>query len=73
MTSDFKPRYLRNDYKSGKVTTGWKTYEMLTFHLYRWNQLKVIPMACTARARRAPCPQNTSTTFCTPSEMTAHC
>jgi len=50
-TSDFRPRYLRNDYKSRKVTTGWRTYGMLTFHLYRWNQLKMIPLACRARIR----------------------
>ena len=51
MTSDFRPRYLRHDYKSQTVTTGWWTYGMLTFHLYHWNQLKVIPLACRARTR----------------------
>jgi len=50
-TSDFRPRYLRNDYKSSKVTTGWRAYGMLAFHLYRWNHLKVIPMACRTRTR----------------------
>ena len=34
-TSDFRPRYLRNDYKSRKVMTGWRTYGMLTFHFCR--------------------------------------
>ena len=58
-TFEFRPRYLRNDYKSWKVTTGFRAYEMLTFHLYHWNQLKVIPLACRVRTRRAPCLQNT--------------
>ena len=31
--------------------TGWPAYGMLAFHLYRWNQLKVIPMACRLRTR----------------------
>jgi len=31
--------------------TGWRTYGMLTFHQCRWNQLKVIPVACTARTK----------------------
>jgi len=39
--------------------TNWVLYEMSTFYSYRWNQLKIIPMACTARTRRAPCPKNT--------------
>jgi len=38
-TSHFRPRYLRNDYKSRKVMTGWRAYVMLAFHLYPWNQL----------------------------------
>jgi len=29
--------------------TGWHACGMLVFHPYRWNQLKVIPLACTAR------------------------
>jgi len=58
-TSDFRPRCLRDDYKSRKVKTGWRTYGMLTFHYYRWNQVKVIHVACTARTRREPCPKNT--------------
>jgi len=37
----------------------WPAYGMLAFHLYRWNQLKVIPVACTARTRRAPSPKKT--------------
>jgi len=45
--SDLKPRFLRNDYKSWKIMTGWHAYGMLAFHPYRWNQLKVIPVACT--------------------------
>jgi len=49
-TSDFRPRYLRNDYKSRKVMTGWPAYGMLAFHLYPWNQL-VIPLACRLRTR----------------------
>ena len=40
-------------------TLNWRAYRMLAFHLYRWNQLKVIPLACTAHTRRAPCPKNT--------------
>jgi len=31
--------------------TGWHTYGMLAFHLYRWNQLEVIPLACRAHTR----------------------
>jgi len=50
-TSDFRPRYLGNDYKSRKVMTGWPAYRMLAFHLYPWNQLKVIPLACRLRTR----------------------
>jgi len=50
-TSDFRPQFLRNDYKSRKVTTDWHAYGMLAFHLYRWNQLKVIPLACRLRTR----------------------
>ena len=42
--SDFKLRFLGNDYKSWKIMTGWLAYGMLAFHPYRWNQLKVIPL-----------------------------
>jgi len=59
-TSDFRPRFLRNGYKLWKITTDWPAYGMSTFHCYRWNQLEVIPVACTARTRRAPCPQKHS-------------
>jgi len=31
--------------------TGWHAYGMLTFHLYCWNQLKVIHLACRALTR----------------------
>jgi len=48
-TSDFRPRYLRNDYKSRKVMTGWPAHGMLAFHLYPSNQL--IPLACRLRTR----------------------
>jgi len=37
----------------------WHAYGMLAFHMYRWNQLKVIPLACTVRTRRTPCPKKT--------------
>jgi len=50
--SNFRPRFLWNDYKSWKVMTGWHAYGMLAFHLYRWNQLKVIRLArklCTRK------------------------
>jgi len=43
MTLDFRPRYLRNHYKSWKVTTGWHAYGMLALHLYHWNQLSHSP------------------------------
>jgi len=33
--SDFRPRFLGNDYKSWKVMTGWRAYGMLAFHPYR--------------------------------------
>jgi len=48
-------------------------YGMSTFHCYRWNQLEVIPLACTARTRRAPCPKNTLLQRpCSPIETTWH-
>jgi len=50
-TSNFRLWFLRNEYKSWKVTTGWHAYGMLAFHLYHWNQLKVIPLARRARTR----------------------
>jgi len=34
-TCDFRPRYLRNDYKSRKLTTNWPAYGMMTFHFGR--------------------------------------
>jgi len=33
-TCDFRLRYLRNDYKSQKLTTNYPAYGMLTFHFY---------------------------------------
>jgi len=35
--------------------TGWRAYEMLAFHPYRRNQLKVIPLASRLRTRK-DCP-----------------
>jgi len=37
--------------KSRKFMTRWPAYGMLAFHLYHWNQLKVITVVCTARTR----------------------
>ena len=51
--SDFRNRFLRNDYKFWKVMTGWHPCGMLAFHWHRWNELKVIPLACSPRTRRA--------------------
>jgi len=51
--SDFRPRFLRNDYKSWKIMTGWHACGMLAFHWHRWNELKVIPLARNPRTRRA--------------------
>ena len=51
--SNFRPRFLRNDYKSWKVMTGWHACGMLAFHWHRWNELKMIPLACNPRTRRA--------------------
>jgi len=31
--------------------TGWRAYRMLAFHLYRWNQIKVIPLDSRVRNR----------------------
>jgi len=31
--------------------TGWRAYGMLAFHLYRWNQLKVIPLDSRVRTQ----------------------
>jgi len=47
-----RPRYLRNEHKSGKVMTGYHAYRMLAFLLYHWNQLKVIPLACRLHTLR---------------------
>ena len=46
---DFRNRFLRNDYKSWKVMTGWSPCGMLAFHWHRRNELKVIPLACSPR------------------------
>jgi len=51
--SDFRNRFLLNDYKSWKVMTGSSACGMLAFHWHRWNELKVIPLACSPRTRRA--------------------
>jgi len=53
--SDFRNRFLRNDYKSWKVMTGWSPCggPLLAFHWHRWNELKVIPLACSPRTWRA--------------------
>jgi len=51
----------------------WRAYGMLAFHMYRWNQLKVIPLACTVRTRRTPCPKkHSSTASCSREEQTQH-
>ena len=34
-----------------KFITKWSLYGMSSFHFYRWNQFKVIPLACRLRAR----------------------
>ena len=51
--SDFRSRFLLNDYKSWKVMTGWTTCGMLASQWHRWNELKMIPLACSSRTRRA--------------------
>jgi len=51
MISDFKLRFLGSDYKSWKMMTGWRACGMLIFHLHRWNELKVIPLACNSRTK----------------------
>jgi len=43
-TSDFIPQLLCNDIDWWKVTAKWAVYGMSSFHSYRWNQLKVIPL-----------------------------
>jgi len=50
--SDFRPRFLGNDYTSWNMMTGWRAYGMLAFHPYRWNQLKVIRLASRLRIRK---------------------
>jgi len=42
---------LRNDYRYRKFTTKITLYGISSFHFYRWNQLKVIPLDCTLRTR----------------------
>jgi len=37
-----------------KFITKWSLYGMSSFHFYRWNQFKVIPLACTLRTRNLP-------------------
>jgi len=44
-------RFLKNDYKSWKIMTGWRAYRMLAFHPYRWNQLKDIPLDSRVRTQ----------------------
>jgi len=45
-TSDFRPRYMRNEYKLRKVMTGWHAYRMLVFHL---ESTQIISLACRVR------------------------
>jgi len=37
-----------------KFVAKWFLYEMSSFHFYRWNQFKVIPVACTVRSINYP-------------------
>jgi len=37
-----------------KFTNKWSLYGMYSFHFYHWNQIKVIPLACTLRTRNIP-------------------
>ena len=69
--SEFQPRFLRNDYKSWKVMTGWHACGMLAFHWHRWNELKVIPLACNPRTRRAIFSQKYSFTTSIGDDFTA--
>ena len=71
--SDLRPRFLRNDYKSWKVMTGWHACVMLAFQWHRWNELKVIPLACNPRTRRAIFPQKYSSTSSIGDDFTACC
>jgi len=71
--SDFRNRFLRNDYISWKVMTGWTACGMLTFHWRRWNELKVIPLACNPRTRKAISPPNHSSTTSIRDDFTACC
>jgi len=50
--SDFRPRFLGNDYKSWKWWQVGAPYGMLAFHLYRWNLLKFIRLASRLRTRK---------------------
>jgi len=52
-TSDFRRPELPNDIDRWKLTAKWSLYRMSPFHSYRWDQRKVIPVACTARIRSA--------------------
>jgi len=37
-----------------KFTTKITLYEISSFHFYRWNQFKVIPLACTLSTKTYP-------------------
>jgi len=71
--SDFRPRFLWNDYKSWKVMTGWTACGMLTFHWHHRNELKVIPLTCSPRPLRAIFPQKYSSTTSLGDDFTACC
>jgi len=58
-SGDFRPPELRNDNRSRILTAKINLYGMSSFHFYRWNQLKLIPLPSALR-RRTFLPPNVS-------------
>jgi len=52
---------------------GWTACGMLAFHWHRWNELKVIPLACSPRIRRTIFPPKYSYTASMGDDFTACC
>ena len=61
---DFRQRFPTSGINFSEMITnlgksGWTACGMLTLHWHRWNELKVIPLACNPRTRRAISPPKT--------------
>jgi len=58
-TSNFRPRFLRNDYKSRRVMTRWHAYGMLAFIYTLGINLKSFPWPVERAHGEHPLPKNT--------------